>query len=104
MIKNKLKILEGALTGAVLGVVAGIMLTPESGKELRNDLKKKTAEFYRYFGTQLKKIEKVSEKDYKIMVKKAMETYGKAKKLSQDEIKEITKNAENYWKHLKKHF
>lgn len=102
MAKNKLKVLEGTLVGAALGFVAGIMLAPKSGKELRKDLKKKSADFYKHLGSQLKKLKKVSEKDYKIMVKKAMATYSTAKKLSQSEAKEITKEAENYWKHLRK--
>jgi len=103
MASNKIKILEGALAGAVLGVVAGLMLAPESGKELRRDLKKKSAEFYHYLGAQLKKLKKVSEKDYKILVRKAMETYSKTKKLSKDDVKKIVSGAESYWKHLKKH-
>lgn len=103
MSNNKLKVLEGALAGAVLGVVAGIMLAPESGKELRGDLKKKSAEFYNYLGTQLKKLKHISEKDYKMMVKKAMATYSKTKKLSVDDVKKIVKEAENYWTHMKKH-
>ena len=103
MINKKLKFLEGALIGAVLGVAAGIILAPESGKELRKDLKKKSADFYRHLGPKMKKLKKISEEDYKMMVQKTMAFYGKAKKLSQSEAKQITKEAENYWKHLRKH-
>ena len=101
---NKLKLLEGALAGAVLGAVAGLLLAPESGKKLRKDLKKKSAEFYNYLAPQLKKMGKMGEAEYKMAVKKAMSSYGKAKKLSSTEAKELTKEAENYWKQIKRHF
>jgi len=101
--KNSLKILEGALAGAALGVMAGMLLAPESGKALRKDVKKKSAEFYNRLSTQLKKAKKMSEEDYKEMVEKAMKGYAKAKKLSEKEVKELTKQAKSHWKHFKKH-
>ncbi|MDO8669692.1 MAG: YtxH domain-containing protein [Candidatus Buchananbacteria bacterium] len=101
---SKLKLLEGALAGAVLGAVAGLLLAPESGKKMRKDLKKKSAEFYNSLVPQLKKMGKMGEADYRMAIKKAMSVYSKAKKLSSAETKELTREAEGYWKQIKKHF
>lgn len=97
------KVLGGALTGAALGVAAGMLMAPESGKKLRSDIKKKSADFYRQLAPQLKKMGKVGEAEYKELVKKAMTNYKEAKKLSAQEVKELTKEAHAQWKELKKH-
>ena len=88
---NALKLLEGALVGAALGAAAGLLLAPESGKDLRKDLKRKSAEFYRHLAPELKKVKKMGEKEYQAAVKKAMATYSKAKKLSADEMAALMK-------------
>ncbi len=36
------KLLTGVLVGSVLGAVAGFLLAPKSGRELRSDIKMKT--------------------------------------------------------------
>ena len=100
---NALKLLEGALAGAVLGAAAGLLLAPESGKALRRDVKRKTAEFYKQLAPQLKRMKKMGEKEYKEAVQKTMANYSKAKKLSAQEVKELTKKAHASWKELKKH-
>lgn len=101
---NAIKLLEGALAGAALGVAAGLLLAPESGKKLRRDIKTKSAEFYKHLAPQLKKMKRMGQEEYKAAVKKAMAGYGKAKKLSAKEMKELTKEAEASWHQLKKHF
>lgn len=103
MKKDTVKMLEGALAGAVLGVAAGLLLTPESGKALRRDAKRKTAEFYKELAPQLKRMKKMGEKEYQAAVQKAMAGYKKAKKLSEKEAKELTKKAHASWRELKKH-
>lgn len=100
---NALKLLEGALAGAALGAAAGLLLAPESGKKLRSDIKKKSADFYRHLAPQLKKMGKIGEKEYQAAVKKAMASYGKAKKLSAKEMADLIKEAYASWKELKKH-
>src|SRR4051812_40839947 len=44
MAKDKRGFLEGALIGAVIGAVAGVLLAPKSGRETREDIKRKTHE------------------------------------------------------------
>ncbi len=38
------KLMIGAVIGAVAGVVAGVLTAPKSGKETRNDIKRKAEE------------------------------------------------------------
>jgi len=97
------RLLEGALIGAALGVAAGLLLAPESGKKLRHDIKKRSAEFYAHLSPRLKRLKRISEQEYKAFVKNAAKSYGQAKKLSQKETKIIAAHAQKSWKHLKKH-
>lgn len=101
--KDAAKLLGGALAGAALGVAAGLLLAPESGRQLRKNLKKRTVDFYKTLAPQLKKVEKLGEAEYKALVKKAAASYSKAKKLSKNEAKELLQEAQKSWEQLKKH-
>lgn len=97
------KLLGGALVGAALGVAAGLLLAPESGKKLRGDLKKRSAEFYAHLSPRIKKMKKMGEKEYGQFVKNAAKNYGKAKRLSSQQQKALVAEAQKTWKHLQKH-
>ena len=101
--KSKGKLLGGALVGAALGVAAGLLLAPESGKKLRGEVKKKSAEFYAHLSPKLKKMKKVGEKEYGLFIKNAVKSYGKAKQLSSRQQKILVAEAQKTWKHLQKH-
>ena len=95
--------MAGTIIGGALGVAAGLLLAPESGKKLRADIQKKSTQFYTYIAPQLKKIKKMTEGEYKAFVSKAAQTYSKSKKLSLKEEKALVAEASKTWKHLKKH-
>lgn len=101
---NKIKIAEGALIGAALGFAAGMLLAPESGKDLRKDIKKKSADFYKFAAPKIKKMKKMTEEGYHNFIVKTAEAYSKTKKLSAEEKAALIKTARNSWKHFKKHF
>ncbi len=103
MKKNGVKLLEGALVGAVLGVAAGLLLAPKSGKKLRGDIKKLSGDFYRYIAPQVKKMKKMGEAQFNELVTKGAKNYAKAKKLSLAEQKMLATEAKRSWKHIKKH-
>ncbi len=104
MKNGKVKLLEGGLIGAVLGVAAGIFLaSSDSGKKLGADIKEKSADFYASLAPKLKKMKKMGEAEYKKFVENAAESYSKAKKLTAEEAAEIRTAAEKSWDHLKKH-
>lgn len=101
--KTKMNLVEGAVVGAALGIAAGIVLAPESGKKFRTDIKKKSAEFHAYLAPRFKVLKKVGEEEYDSLVKNAIKTYGKAKRLSESEGKDLVTHAKKSWKQIKKH-
>lgn len=86
-----------------MGAAAAIFLTPESGKNLRKDIKKRASEFYRYIAPRLKKIKKIGEEEYKELVKTAAHQYSQSRKISKTETDALIKEAHKTWKELKKH-
>ena len=103
MKKGNKNLLEGALAGAVFGAAAALLLAPMSGKKLRNDIKKNSADFYKTLAPKLKKLKTLSESEYQMLVKTAAMQYAKAKKMSKNEADELVKEAKSSWKELKKH-
>ena len=97
------KILTGTLVGAALGVVAGMLLSPKSGKEMRNDVSKLPADFYRYIAPKIKKMKQVSEAQYHSLVEKGVQQYATAKRLTLDEGKMLLLEAKRSWNHMKRH-
>lgn len=98
------KIVEGVLAGAALGVAAGMLLAPKAGEKIRKDIKNMAADVYKTAAPKLKKMKKIGEAEYKAFMSNAAKTYGKAKKLSEKEIAALSKEAQDSWKHLRKHF
>lgn len=103
MKKTVQHVLEGAALGAVLGVAAGLLLAPESGKDLRKDIKKLSGDFYKSMVPKLKKLKKVSQAQYEELVAASMKGFAKAKKLSAAEQKFLEAEAKRSWKHFKRH-
>ncbi len=103
MKKENKNLLEGALAGAALGALAALLLAPESGKNLRKDMKQKSAEFYKMLVPKLKKLKKLSEEEYQALAKDAAAEYAKVKKMSKSEAGELMREAKSSWKELKKH-
>ena len=104
MAKKSNKFLTGAVVGAVLGVVSGLLLAPESGKKMRNDIKTKSAEFYKWIAPKIKKMGKITKKDYELVVTSMAHAYGKVKKLSTSEVNQIVASAKKHWNDFAKHF
>ena len=100
---GKGKFLEGALAGVALGVAASIFLASKKGKELKDNLKDVSAEFYKYISPKLKKMKKMGEKEYKEFMKQAVSQYIKTKKISGTMAEDLIKEVQQSWKHLSKH-
>lgn len=97
------KLLEGALVGAVLGVVAGLLITSEPGKKVGRDIKRLSGDFYNYLAPRVKKLKKVGEAQYGAFVDEGVKHYARAKKLSLVEQRVLAKEAKRSWGHIKKH-
>lgn len=101
---NTVKFLEGAVAGVALGVAASMFLSSKKGKELKEDMTGIMADFYKSVAHKVKKIKKMSEKEYKLFMKDAALQYIKTKKISENMAKQLIKNAEQSWKHFSGHF
>jgi len=97
-------LLGGALVGAALGVAAGMLLAPKSGKKLRKDISGRIADFHKYISPKIKQLENMSEAQYKAFMKNAIAGYSRARKLSVAEAKELSGYAQKFWTHFKKNF
>lgn len=100
--------IEGALIGAALGVAAGIFAGTKTGKkigrEVAHDAKRQSVEFYRYVAPKLRKAKRMSEREYKAFLKKAMVGYSRGKKMSAVETARLLKEVQSSWKHLRREF
>lgn len=97
------KFLTGALVGAMLGIAVGVLAETKTGKKLAKQAKGKSGEFYKYIIPKLKKAKQMGEKEYKLFIKSALETYAKNKELTKEEVDSLAKQTHKYWKLLKKH-
>ncbi|MDO8523247.1 MAG: YtxH domain-containing protein [bacterium] len=108
MKKNKGKLVEGALIGAVLGVAAGMFLASETGKKLEKkagkNIKKLSGEFYRYLSPQVKKLKRMGQEEFNAFVQEGAKKFAKVKQLSLQEEKNLAMEAKRTWGHIKKHF
>jgi len=100
---NALKFLEGTVAGVALGVAASMFMASNKGKKIKNDLSDMAADFYKYISPKIKKVQKMGEKEYKEFMKASVAQYAKSKKMSEEMIKQLTKEAQQSWKHLSKH-
>ncbi len=95
-----MKMVGSGLVGAAIGVAAGIVLAPESGKKFRSDVKKKSVELKAYLKPKLKNLEKKGKAEYALFVKNIKKTSKKAKK----EIPVLVSHAKKAKKQVKKRF
>lgn len=102
--KNKTgrHLLEGALAGIALAVAAGIFSQTKTGKKVVKDVRDKSADFYKFLAPQLKKAKEMSQDQYHKIIDAALVKYGKTKKLSKADVKELSESAYKSWEHLKK--
>jgi len=100
--KNGGGLVAGASIGAVLGIAAGILLAPETGKKMRTDIKKLSGDFYRHIAPQLKKLRVVGEAQYHAVVAEGVRRYAKARRLSRSEEKLLATEGKRAWFHMKR--
>jgi gas vesicle protein len=101
--KKSSKFLSGALIGAALGIAAGIFSSSKTGKQMKKEVKGQMADFYQSIAPKLKTMKKVGEQEYKLFINKALADYNKDGKFDKKDLKNLAKQANASWKHLKKH-
>lgn len=97
--KNSVKVI---LAAAITGVIAGLMLAPKSGKELRKDIKVVVQKIGEEVVEKAEKVKKLSKREYEKIVEKVTQAYAQAKKIKEEDFKHITEEAKKGWAEISK--
>lgn len=82
----------GALLGAALGAIGGILFAPKSGKETRHDIARALNEIKDKVADQISKIQKFTRERYESMVDDVVGEYESAEKITEEQASEIKKD------------
>ncbi|MEI6499862.1 MAG: YtxH domain-containing protein [Armatimonadota bacterium] len=85
-----------------MGASAGLVLAPKSGQELRNDIKENLMEIKDQIVERLEKLEDVTQEKYDEVVKVVLAEYSAAKKITDDEAKELEATLRDGYEAIKK--
>lgn len=80
---------KGALVGAIAGAIGGILLAPKSGVELRKDLRDNFEEIKAKIIEKLEDAGDFSRNTYTKAVRRVVNGYEEAKKITPGDAKEI---------------
>lgn len=84
---KKASFVKGTIFGALVGMVAGVLLAPKSGKETREDLKRKAQSTYQDVNDQLRKLSDEVSGRVDTLKAAAKDLQGEAKEESQELIR-----------------
>lgn len=96
------KIAVTAILGTLAGAVAGVLLSPKSGKETRKDIQDAANKIKKQVAQKVSKLKKFTKKDYDKIVGQVMAEYNAVKKFSQEDLNEIATDIKNRWKDVEK--
>ena len=99
---DKKTFVEGIAVGAVAGAIAGLLLAPKSGQEMRNDIKEALMEIKDQIVERLEKLEDFTQETYDAVVKAVIAEYAAAKKITDDEAKELEAKLGDGYEAIKK--
>src|SRR5688500_15912399 len=87
---NKHGIPVGAFAlGAIAGAVAGLLLAPKSGKEMRQDLKDTMEKLKDDIAQKLSQAKDITQDTYHNIVDSVVKSYEDAKKITKEEAEDI---------------
>lgn len=96
------KIAAGFVVAAISGIIAGALLAPKKGKEMRKDFKRISEKIGKDVTEKAGKIGKLTEEKYNDIVKEALLFYKKAKEIKEEDLKEIVDNLKDRWPEISK--
>lgn len=79
----------GFLRGALLGLMAGLLVAPRSGKETRENIKKHYEEISDRISEELSRMKDVTQETYAQVVGAVVDGFTEAKKITADEATAI---------------
>lgn len=98
------KLAAGILAGAIAGLIGGILVAPKKGKETREELKKRIEKnkFAKEVAKRLEKVGEVSKEKYNQIVDEVSDIYRRAKRVKDEDLKEIANDLKNHWPEIAK--
>ena len=79
----------GFLRGALLGLMAGLLVAPRSGKEMRENIKKHYEEISDRISEELSRFKDITQETYTQVVATVVHGFVEAKKITSDEAAEL---------------
>lgn len=100
MKKEAMKFLAGVAVGAGTVIAANKFFETDQGRKVKEKMQKTLGDFYGYIYPKLKMIKSLTKMKYKQMVITAAIEYGKAKKLSDEAVKNLAEKTIDMWDDL----
>lgn len=89
MMTRRMDFVKGALIGAAVGSMAGVLLAPKSGKETVGDIKETFDEIKGKVASEVSKMGTITRRKYTNAVRGVMSGYQEAKKITPEQASEI---------------
>jgi gas vesicle protein len=80
---------SGFLRGAILGLIAGLLVAPRSGKETRETIKKRYGEISERVSEELSRLKDITKETFGQVVGTVVHGFVEAKKITSDEAAEL---------------
>jgi len=92
----------GFLSGAVLGLIAGLLVAPRSGKETRENIKKHYEEISDRISEELTRLKDITKETYAQVVGSVVHGFVEAKKITSDEAAELKGELKKGFENIRK--
>jgi gas vesicle protein len=90
------------LRGALLGLIAGILVAPRSGKETRENIKRHYEEISDRISEELSRLKDITKETYAQVVGTVVHGFVEAKKITSDEAAELKSELKRGFEDIRK--
>jgi gas vesicle protein len=91
---------KGLLMGLAIGGVAGVLLAPKSGKQVRQDLRKAYKSTSKDIAKRINDIEDISKSKYEQVVEAVINEYKKLDPITQEQIDSLKVILQKKWSEI----
>lgn len=92
------------LSGALLGLIAGLLVAPRSGKETRKNIKRHYEEISDRISEELSRLKDITKETYAQVVGIVVHGFVEAKKITSDEAAELKSELKKGFKDIRKSY
>jgi len=90
------------LRGALLGLMAGLLVAPRSGKETRENIKRHYEEISEGISEELSRLKDITQETYAQVVATVVHGFVEAKKITSDEAAELKSELKKGFENVRK--